>query len=240
MKPDKIQNNIEEEVLKRIECGDVKMKSRRYFVVKAAILVFFTFVIFVSTTILVSFLVFTLVNRGDLFLLSFGAKGISKFVLMFPWYLLVINAFLLIFLDYLVRRFKYGYHSPIIYLFLGTLVFVTLFSFVINYTSFHKMLYGFARKNNIPYADQFYNNIRMPHRQDGVARGIVTYVGDNYLVLRPTDRQNMGEQIKVYAPEGMDIKNLVHVGEEVYIAGDIATGTEIIPYGMHRMSMPVR
>lgn len=236
----KIQNNIEEEVLKKIECGDVKMKPKSYFLVKAIILILFTFSIFVLTTVLVSFIIFTLLNRGDLFLLGFGGKGLYKFILMFPWYLLVVNAVLLILLDYLIRRFRFGYNSPVIYLFLGTLVFVTTFSYVINYTSIHRMLYGFASRNNLPYAGMMYDRMRIIHNEDGVFRGVVTSIGDDYIIVKPANFQNHSELIKVYAPEGIDLKNFVKVGEEIYIAGDIATGTEVLPYGIKRVGVPSR
>lgn len=236
MKDKNIKNNIEEMVLKKIECGEVSMRPKYYFIIKAGLLIFFAFLIFVTSAILVSFLIFTLSNRGDLFLLSFGKKGMLKFFLMFPWYLLIINAFLLFLLDILLRRFKYGYHSPLVYLFLGTLVFVTVFSFLINYTSFHERMSNFVRKNHVPFAGDFYDDIRKSHRDRGVYRGKVSFIGDDYLILKPSGLDNDAqEDLKVYAPLGLDLKSFIHVGEEVFIAGDIASGTDIVSYGMHKM-----
>lgn len=241
MKEDNIKNNIEDTVLKKIECGEVSMKPKSYFVIKAGSLVFFTVLIFITSAILVSFLIFTLSNRGDLFLLSFGKKGLFKFFLMFPWYLLLINAFLLFFLDALLRKFKYGYHSPLVYLFLGTLVFVTVFSFLINFTSFHDRMSDFIRRNHVPFAGDFYDDIRKSHRERGVFRGRVSFIGEDYIILKPSDFDSDARgDLKIYTPKGMDPRSFISMGEEVFIAGDVATGTEVISYGIHKMAMPVR
>lgn len=233
-------NKIESEVLKKIQEGEVKMTSRKYFALKTGITVLVGVAIFTVSTMLVSFLIFSLSNRGDLFLLSFGTKGIYKFILVFPWYLLSLAALLLVGFDYLLRRFKFGYHSPIIYLFMGTLVFVTVFSFVINFTSFHNMLEKFADRNNLPFVKNMYGDIRRSHRDMGVFRGTVSFIGEDYILVKPSyfDLDAEDEEIVVHAPKGVDLASFIEVGEEVYIAGDIATGTEIISYGMHRMARP--
>ncbi len=232
------KKEIEMTVLRKIEQGEVKMTPKLYFVAKAGMLVFVMFAVFVVSSILVSFIIFTLSNRGDLFLLGFGTKGILKFVLMFPWYLLVIGAFLLIFLDYLLRRFRYGYNRPLIYLFMATLVFVTLFSFLINFTSFHLRLESIAKRNNLPFIKDIYGNIVRSHRDKGVFRGVVSFVGEDYILIKPSvfDVDARDNELKVYSPSGMDLGSFVKVGDEIYIAGDVATGTEIVSYGMHTMN----
>ncbi len=233
MNIENIQNNIENDVLKKIECGEVKMKPKSYFIVKAGILVFITFLTFVATTILVSFLIFSLNYRGDLFLLSFGMKGIYKFILVFPWYLLLINAFLLIFLDYLIRRFRFGYNSPLVYLFLATLVFVTLFSFLINFTSFHLRLSNFLESRKIPFAGVFYNDLHVKYEDRGAIKGIVSLVTDDYIILRAFEGEN--NEIKIFAPKNTKFSSFIVVGDEVYVAGETASGTEIVSYGVKKV-----
>lgn len=230
-------NKIENEVLKKIQQGDVRMTSRKYFAVKTVLTILVGIAIFTVSTMLVSFLIFSLSNRGDLFLLSFGTKGIYKFILIFPWYLLSVAVLLLVILDYLLRRFRFGYHSPLVYLFMGTLVFVTGFSFIINITSFHVMLEKFAERNNLPFVKSMYGDVRKPQRGAGVFRGVVSFIGEDYLLIKPSfsGMNSNNEEIIVRAPEGIDLSSFIKIGEEIYIAGDVATGTEIISYGMHRM-----
>ncbi|MFZ2523183.1 MAG: hypothetical protein WAW92_02240 [Minisyncoccia bacterium] len=236
------KKEIELSVLSKIEQGEIKMTPKLYFVAKAGALIFVAFAIFVISSILVSFIIFSLLNRGDLFLLSFGTKGIYKFILLFPWYLLSVGAFLLVLLDYLLRRFKYGYNSPLAYLFLATLVFVTLFSFLINFTSFHLRLEKYVKANNIRFVRDMYGNALRSHREKGVIKGVVSFVGDNYIVVSSSgsDLGLSDEEYKVYSPSGMSPGNFVKIGDEIYIAGDIATGTEIISYGIQRMTIPGR
>lgn len=236
MKEENIQNNIENDVLKRIELGELKMKPKSYFVVKSVILIGLTFLTFVMATVLVSFIIFSLKSRGDIFLLGFGTKGLYRFILVFPWYLLIANAFLVFFLDYLLRRFRYGYNSPILYLFLATLVFVTLFSFVVNFTSFHERLSKFAEKNRIPFARDMYIDARKSHSEKSLYRGVVTFIGDNYFILRSgSENVSQKDEIRVVAPPGLDPRNFVHIGEEVYVAGYMATGTNVASFGVHKI-----
>ncbi len=240
MKNEEIKKNIEEIVLKKIESGDIKMVPKSYFVFRATILTLFTVIVFILSVTLVSFIVFSLSARGDLFLLGFGKKGIIKFILMFPWFLLSVDAILILILDYLVRRFSFGYHSPIIYLFLGTLVFVTSFSFVLTFTSFHSKVSGFVRRNHVPFAGSMYDEINKSRRDKGIFRGVVTSMGDNYIVIRRSDFDGDADdvEIKIMAPDGLDPKSFIHTGEEVYVAGDIASGTVVLPYGLHKLSSP--
>lgn len=242
MKNEDIKNNIEDAVLRKIEDGDVKMTPKSYFIVKAVLLVLCVFCIFVFSVILVSFIIFSLNTRGDLFLLGFGARGIVKFILMFPWFLLSIDALLIILLDYLIRRFRFGYHSPIIYLFLSTLVFVTAFSYLVNFTSIHSRLSGFAKRNHVPLAGSMYDDINRSRRGEGIYRGVVTSVGDNYIILKHSDFDSDApeDELKIMAPDGLDPRSFIHPGEEVYIAGDIASGTVITPYGMHKILKSVK
>lgn len=235
MKNEDIKNNIEEAVLRRIEQDCVKIKPKSYFVIKAVLLALCVFSIFVLSVILVSFIIFSLNTRGDLFLLGFGKRGIVKFILLFPWFLLSIDALLIVLLDYLVRRFRFGYHSPIIYLFLATLVFVTTFSYLINFTSLHSQLSDLARSRHIPFAESMYGDINKSRHGEGIFRGIVSSVGDNYIVLKHSNFDGPDTELKIMVPADLNPKSFVHPGEEIYIAGDIASGTVILPYGMRKI-----
>ena len=238
MENETINNNkITQEVLKKIECGEVKMRSKTYFVLKVGILMFITFITFVTSVILVSYLIFSMKVGGQFLLLGFGTKGIYRFLLILPWFLLVFNAFLLFFLDYLLRRFKFGYNSPLVYLFLGTLVFVTTFSFIVNYTSFHKTMMSRAERRHVPVFGGFYGDLRKSHKNEGILKGKVVSIGDDYIVIKhfDYDKDDGLDEEKVYLPKGMNLGSFIKIGDDVFVAGDIASGTEIRAYGVRKM-----
>ena len=238
MENETIKNNkIAIEVLKKIECGEVKMRSRAYFIFKVGILMALTFLTLITSVVLVSYLIFSMTVGGDFILLGFGTKGIYRFLILLPWFLLVFNALLLFFLDYLLHRFKFGYNSPLVYLFLGTLVFVTTFSFIVNYTSFHKAILLRAEGKHMPVLGGFYGDLRKSHKSDGILRGLVVSVGGDYLVIRHFDfdmDDGLNEE-KVYLPSGMNVSSFIKIGDEVFVAGEVASGTEIRAFGVRKI-----
>lgn len=237
MEKEIVENNkIAEKVLKRIEVGEVKMKSRTYFAFKVGILFVLIFFTFLTSVALLSYLLFSLKTGGSLFLLGFGTKGVYKFLLMLPWFLLCLNAVLLFFLDYLLKRFKFGYNSPFIYLFLGTLFFVTIFSYFINFTSLHRMVMHRAMEEGLPIGNRFYSEIRRSNKAQGIIRGEVVSIGDDFIIIKHMqyDRDG-GTEEKIMIQNGANLDNFIKVGDEVFVAGDIASGTQIRAYGVRRL-----
>ncbi len=237
MENEKTENNkIAESVLKKIEIGEVKMKSRRYFLFKVGLLLALIFLTFLTSVTLVSYLLFSLKTGGYLFLLGFGTKGIYKFLLVLPWFLLCFNALLLFFLDYLLKRFRFGYNSPLIYLFLGTLFLVTIFSYLINFTSIHRAVMHRAMEERLPIGNHFYKNIRMSHKNKGIIRGEVVSIGEDFITIRHMkyDRDG-GLEEKIFIQNGANLDSFIEIGDEVFIAGDIASGTQMSAYGVRRI-----
>lgn len=230
-------NKIKEEVLKKIQEGDVKMKPKSVFVIKAGILVLVSFFVFVFCVMLVSYLIFSLGLGGHLYLITFGKRGLLSFIMVLPWYLLVFSALSLIILDYLIRRFRFGYHSPVIYLFIGTLFTVTLLGTFVNFTSLHRELMKIARNRPIPLFGNLYGEMQRSRIDLGVFRGQILSTSSGYIVIKHNDSdfdEDFGE-LRVRIPDGQDI-TIFSLGDRVIIAGDlIGTSTEIRAYGLHKV-----
>lgn len=232
-----INNNIKDNVLKKIECGQVQMKSRMYFNIKIGLLIAISLFVFFISIFLVSYLIFCLKTGGFFFLLGFGTKGFYKFFLLLPWIILVVNAFLLILLDYLLRRFKFGYHSPLVYLFLGTLVFVTLFSTLVNFTSFHDDMMKFTQRRKIPFAGWLYGGIKRSYQNHGVVVGKVSSIGDGYLVITHHDYdRDYYDNLKILTSSNLLKERGISIGDSVIVAGDFISKTELSAFGMHKIS----
>jgi hypothetical protein len=112
---------------------------------------------------------------------------------------------------------------------LGTLVFVTLFSFLINFTSFHIRLSKYFEEKRVPFARDLYRNVSIPSKARGAFRGYVTFVGENYIMI---NSPGIESEIKVYSPIGSNIVDMLEIGDEVYIASNMASGTDMISFGI--------
>ena len=239
MNDTKPQNNsLTEQILKKIEVGEVSMKPKAYFIARVGLLMFVLVLTFLTSALLISYILFSIKAGGKIFLLGFGTRGLFEFVLMFPWLLLVINVILLLFLDSLLKHFKFAYNRPILYLFLGTLVVITLFGSLINFTPFHGSMMHRAEKRSLPMFGSLYSDIRKSHRENGIFRGIVATVSTSTFTIRHNDYDIDVDdsQLKVFTPSNVDISGLLHIGDEVFVAGDVIN-SEIHAYGIKKLDI---
>src|ERR1035437_3118258 len=82
--------DIKSQVLEKIQTGKTNMRPHFYFVLKVVTVVVVAFLTLLASSLLVSFIIFSLITSGKLFLLGFGARGFLMFFLLFPWLLLII------------------------------------------------------------------------------------------------------------------------------------------------------
>src|SRR4051812_38105080 len=112
------QNTVKDSILEKIKAGEVSMRPRSYFVLKSIILGILAIIgIFVSS-LLLSFIFFSLHVSGRLFLLGFGGRGIEAFILLFPWKLFLIDLIIVFVLQSLIKQFRFGYKFCLACLFL--------------------------------------------------------------------------------------------------------------------------
>jgi hypothetical protein len=227
------QNNLKEAILEKIQKGEVKMRPKAFFFVKVAFLVVVAFITFVVSVLLVSYTFFNLKAGGHLFLLSFGGRGFYEFFLLFPWFLLLVDVGLILFLDGLLKRFKFGYHNPVLYVFIGSILIVTVAGSFINMTSFHKNILQMAenKKLPIPGVGSFYSELHKSHKENGLFRGMIISVATSSFVLKGDEDTSFD----VYTPSNFDALTFFHVGDTVFVAGDV-DGNTVHAYGIHLIS----
>lgn len=229
-------NSFKEEILKKISAGEVSMRPRAYFVLKMFILVFVVIVTTITSILLISYTLFILHTGGHVFLLGFGAKGIYEFLMIFPWLLLIFNIILLLFLDFLLKRFKFAYNRPILYVFLGTLVAITLCGSLFNFTSFHKDMMYRAEGKRLPFGGGFYQGLRKSHKANGIFRGEVVSIASSTFVISHNeyDTDDNYGTVRVLVPSGFVIDTFLSIGDEVFIAGDVVNN-DIKAYGIQKI-----
>lgn len=240
MNTEEQKQNIKEEILQKIQNGEVKMRPKAFFIVKIAALIFVAFTTFVVSVLLVSYTWFNLKTGGHIFLLSFGGRGFYEFFILFPWILLVLDVGLIVLLDWLIKRFRFAYHNPVLYVFVGSLLLITIGGTVINMTSFHKSIMRRAEEKQLPIpgVSGFYTGLRKTHMESGLFRGEIISVATSSFFIKNGryDMDDSTSSIEVITPDGFNVQMILSIGDEVFVAGDFADSS-IRAYGVRKLTL---
>ncbi len=241
----KNKNDIMQSVLEKIKAGDIRMRSKSFFVGKMVVIIIVALMILLTSAFFVSFISFSLRASGRLILLGFGWQGLKAFILTFPWGLFLIDLVLLVILERLLRSFKFGYRSPLIYLLGGVFVVVILAGLAIDEeTSLHAAVWHAERSGGAPgfFLGSLYDNVRQPPHDEGLFRGTVVFMGiatpggPAFLILKSDDQDSDIDDAattslvwKVILPPNLNSANSVDVGigDQIFVAGDV------LPDGVH-------
>ena len=182
------QDNLKKNILDKINKGDIKMKPKIYFTFKTVLVWAVIVATVVVMSFFVSFVIFGIKESSKLFLLGFGSAGIRTFFVAFPWLLLVLEIALLFAVDVLLKRFKFAYRTPFIYLILSTVILVMFTSIFISSTPLHETLYQEVVEQKIPVLEAMYLNVKRPPSEKGVFRGIITNIDDDMFTIYNDDK----------------------------------------------------
>jgi hypothetical protein len=120
-------DNLKKKILDEIAAGKVYMRPRAYFVVQMTALVVVALAALVVSIFIFNFIAFSIrLNRADM-LIGLGPQGWLTFLTFFPWTMLALDVLLVFVLEWLVRRFSWGYKVPMLYLLAGLLA-LTVFT----------------------------------------------------------------------------------------------------------------
>lgn len=191
------KKSITEAVLNKINSGDIKMTPRIYFILRAALLVFFVFTLTLFIIYIISFILFSLRASGLWFLPRFGLFGIKIFFSSLPWFLILLAVIVVIILEVLAKHFSFIYRRPVVYSLLGIVIIVLAISFLIDKTPFHPDLFRMIKDRPLPIVSHFYRDFGAPRMHD-VHYGIVSEIKENGFVIE-TPR---GESINIIVASG--------------------------------------
>jgi hypothetical protein len=255
------QNNIEKNVLEKIQSGEVKMHSKTFFALKVALLVIVALLVLVTSALLVSFMIFSLRVSGRLFLLGFGGRGFVAFFVTFPWFILLADILFVVLFERLLNHFKFAYRTPLVYTIGASALIIILAGFGLDKISIHETLFQEAVGHRLGPVGGLYTDVRLPPRQEGVFRGIVTSAATttttspfiNAFTMRRDDEDTNTDDATdtamiwhVILPPDISIAGFVEPGDVVLVAGDTlatsstASGTgsgTIHAYGIRKIEV---
>ncbi|MEY4731324.1 MAG: hypothetical protein RL681_270 [Candidatus Parcubacteria bacterium] len=208
---------MREKVLAAIKRGDVTMRPKWHFVLRAALMLMGSVFAFLALLYVVSFILFVLWRTGAWFVPVFGMRGILAFLLGIPWMLVFVSLALVIILELLVKHYAFAHRKPLLYSVLGITAFAFAGGLIVAKTTIHPWLYQQAMEHRLPVAGQFYEHLP-GGRVDMVYRGSVTSVATSGFILAP----HRGEPFGVYLtattslPYGFDFVE----GDTVVVFGE--------------------
>lgn len=220
--------DIKSLVLEKIQSGKINMRPRFYFVLKVISLAFVAVLILLISSLLISFIIFSLAASGKMSLLGFGTRGFLMFFVLFPWPLLIVEIALIILLEWLIKKFRFGYRSS-----LSRLVFVILLisiaiSLMINITPLHNTLQNRAEHRDLPFVGDYYRGIRRPPPNQEIFRGTVSSVSTSSFVLD-------GKYVINLPPNTSQL--LPSPGDTVFVAGQLMPDGKVRAFGFQKFSI---
>lgn len=233
--------DIKSLVLEKIQSGKINMRPRFYFVLKVAILILVAVLTLLVSSLLVSFIIFSLMASGMLFLFGFGLRGFLMFFLLFPWPLFVLEVVFIILLEWLVKRFKFGYRLSFSRLLLVILSLSVVIGVIIDITPLHRDFQHRAEQRNLPLVGDFYREIRRPQPNQEIFRGVVSDAGTSSFVLNHKNDGAGSSSQKYFVILPPDVPGFVvpSNGDVVFVAGKLMPdGTAISAYGFQKFSAP--
>ncbi len=227
--------NSRDEIMARIKKEGVAMKPRFYFTLHLVATAITTLCVLAVSIFIFNFILFSIrINSHDAFL-SFGPRGVLTFLQFFPWMFLIADIGLVILLETLLRKFRFGYRLPIVYLVGAILALTVLAGLVIDKaTPFNDRLMDRAGERRLPppLNDLYSGARRGPH--DGICRCTVTAIQGNTLTVEDY-RGGATTTFSVILPENDTRATTtdIAVGDVVMVAGD-RNGNEIRAFGVRK------
>lgn len=233
------ETGIKENILGKISTNELTMRPKTYFTLKVGALVVVAFCILTISVLICNFILFSIRINGHDSLLYFGSRGFLVFLTFFPWTLLFLDLVFIMLLEWLVRQFRFGYLSPVLYLFFGFFAVIISTGFLLDrVTDFNNGLLSRAREHRLqqPFGD-FYEHARYaPPAGSGVYRGVVTAVSGNTITLYDVD-VGTTSLLTVILPSGdLYATSSLRLGETIFIAGDVDGSTTIHAFGIREIS----
>ncbi len=226
--------SIKEKVMEKITQGSVAMRPRWQFVLKAALAVAGTLVVFVVLLYLASFILFVLRQNGMWFAPGFGFRGVFVFLRSLPWVLIFVSLIFVAIVEVLIRRYAFAFRRPLAYSMLGVLIVTVAGSFFIAETRLHRGLYERARVGGLPVAGPLYREFGMHRFRDIHPGTIASTTNDGLIIVTPR-----GETVTVQItpqtrfPFGFDVGE----GDGVVVMGE-REGDVVRAFGIRGVDNP--
>ncbi len=232
--PTNSANNAAKKVLDKIRANQVTMRPRFFFTLKTALLVIVALITLFVTVSIGSFILFTIRTSYETSLLGFGPSGLRIFLSLFPWPLFILDIACIFLLESMLRRFRFGYRSPLLYLLFGILVVILSTTSLIDGDRVTDVLLRGAHDLHLPIVGDFYDRGRRPPPLgSGACPCTVLAINGNTLTMQENLPDEASKQVTVILPPGQSTSTM-RVGEQYFIVGTSENGI-LHAFGVRKM-----
>lgn len=228
--------SMKEQILKRINANTLHMRPKLYFTAQVIALVALTFAILVISVFICNFILFSIrINSHDV-LLGFGPRGFEAFIILFPWPLLVLDGGLIILLQRLLRKFRFGYKSPVLLLFAGLIVLTGAIGLILDRdTPLNDVLLRGSDEHRLPMPiGDMYGRARHLLPDAGFCKCLITAIDGNTLSVVDS-RSTTTLRVILPMDDGHATTSGLSVGDTILVAGD-RDGAIIEAFGVRKVS----
>ncbi len=245
-------DSVRTHVLEAIKDGEVTMRPRWHFVLKAVLAAAGALLIFFGTIYLMSFIIFVLYKTGIIYVPDFGLHGIMRFLFNLPWILILVAFIFAILLEILVQRYAFVYKKPLLYSLFGVVALVVAGSVIVAATPLHSQFLKNSRERHFPFfPGQLYLQFGFQRTSD-VHRGVVESITDNGFYLKEDSDTGVDAtstssivststdgliQVSVTPQTRFPMGTDISIGDSVVVFGDESTSSPMIfqAYGVEKV-----
>lgn len=220
------KDDIKDFILRKINTKELSMRPKLYFTLKIVAVAMLAALVLLVSIFILNFILFSIrINSHDV-LLGFGPRGWSAFFHFFPWPLLALDAVFIALLGFLLRTFRFGYKTPVLYLLVGLLAGSAILGFVVDRgTGMNERFLrdSDSRRMHPPFGD-IYGHARRPLPPgSGFFSGTIESIEGNIIMVRDAKSTTT---LKVILPENSTSATTtgLTVGDTVFGAGDMKDG----------------
>ncbi len=182
-------HNLKDTVLRKITAGEVAMRPRWYFVLRAGLFFSLLSITALLAIYLFSFVLFVLAENGLLLIPAFGLPGIVFFVVRSPWLLILCVGVFLTLLYLLVQHYAMSYRRPLLYSLLAVVGFVLITSSILHTLAVQQHLKAFSERHHVPGMTPLYRDTAGT-RPAGITPGKITTLTDDGFMLTTPERDH--------------------------------------------------
>lgn len=202
------QKTIEKSILATIKSGQLKMRPKWHFAMKAFFAALGGIILALTVLYLASFIIFALRQTGVLFVPAFGWEGWFVFFTHLPVFLIGLLAIFIIILELLVRHYAFAYRRPLLYSAAGIFVLVIVGALAVANSSFHGSVSKYAEENEKTFVGKFYVDYGR-QRFSNIHRGMIIEMINNGFTMKDKREEILIVAInrRTWLPFGADFAN---------------------------------
>lgn len=234
MENDNQHTTAANKVLEKIRRNQVRMVPRLHFTLKSIAVIVVALLSLVFSVAIGAFILFSIRTSYETSLLGYGPHGVLIFLQLFPWGLLIADIGLIILLEWMLRYFRFGYKSPLLYLLFVIIVVALAVAIVLDQSRASDDFLQGAHDQGVPVMGNLYDQGRRPPPPgSGACPCVVTAIDGATLTMQEKVPDGTTRTVTVVLPNA-EASSTIKVGDHLFVVGNY-DGSTLHAFDVHYM-----